>query len=131
MAISTSSEYHLPPNPPPPHTHTHTHTNTHTHSEKWGIRKMNALRDLKGSCHRYLPGWFSIFLIKKDSVKQNMALRAQFQMLILTLHLALHICSTPDFNIAQVLVQDLLLQILLKVKSLSQDVTRCCSMHLY
>ena len=53
-----------------------------------------------------------------------MALRAQFQMLILTLHPALHISSTPDLNLVQVLVPDLLLRSLLKVKSFS-DVIRC------
>ena len=51
-----------------------------------------------------------MFLVNKDFVKKNMALRPQFQMLILALHQALHISSTPDFNLAQVLVQDLLSQ---------------------
>ena len=89
-----------------------------------GIRKTNALKELKGSCQRYFPRWLTIFVVKKDFVKQNMALRAQFQMLILTLHPALHICSTPDLNLVQVLVPDLLLRSLLKVKSFS-DVIRC------
>ena len=46
-----------------------------------------------------------------------MALRA--------LHPALHISSTPDFNLVQVLVQDLLLQRLLKVTIPLEDVRRC------
>ena len=44
-----------------------------------------------------------------------MALRAQFQMLILALNLALNINSTPHFNLVQLLVQNLLLQSLLKI----------------
>ena len=51
-----------------------------------------------------------------------MALRAQFQMLILALHLPLHISSTPDFNFVQVLVQDLILQNLLKETTPLEDV---------
>ena len=50
-----------------------------------------------------------------------MALRAQFQMLIL----AVQISSTPDFNLVQVLVQYLLLQSLLKIATSSEDVRRC------
>ena len=42
--------------------------------------------------------------------------------MILALHMALHISSTPDFNLAQVLVQDLLLQSLLKVTTPLKDV---------
>ena len=48
-----------------------------------------------------------------------MAQRAQFQML--ALNLALHINSTPHFNLAQLLVQDLLLQSLLKVTTPLED----------
>ena len=44
-----------------------------------------------------------------------MALSAQFQMLILALHLVLHIHSTQDFSLVQAPAQDLLLQCLLKV----------------
>ena len=50
-----------------------------------------------------------------------MALRAQFQMLIL----AVQISSTTDFNLVQVLVQYLLLQSLLKIATSSEDVRRC------
>ena len=42
-----------------------------------------------------------------------LVLRAQFQMLILALHLVLHI--TPYFNRVKVLVPELILQYLLKV----------------
>ena len=65
-----------------------------------------------------------MFLVNKDFVKKNMALRPQFQMLILALHQALHISSTPDFNLAQVLVQDLLSQSLLKVTTFLEDARR-------
>ena len=51
-----------------------------------------------------------------------MALRAQFQLLILARHMALHIRSTPDFNLVQVLVQDLLVRTLLKVTTALEDV---------
>lgn len=34
-----------------------------------------------------------------------MSLGAQFQMLILALHMALHISSIPDFSLVQVLAQ--------------------------
>lgn len=64
-----------------------------------------------------------MFLVNKDFVKKNMALRPQFQMLILALHQALH-SSTPDFNLAQVLVQDLLSQSLLKVTTFLEDARR-------
>ena len=53
-----------------------------------------------------------------------LALRAQFQMLILALHLALHTSSTPDFNLVQVLVQDLILQSLIKVRTPLEGVRR-------
>ena len=43
----------------------------------------------------------------------GLVLTAQFQMLILALHLVLHI--TPYFNRVKVLVLDLILQYLLKV----------------
>ena len=54
-----------------------------------------------------------------------MACRAQFQMLILALHLALHIISTPELSLVQVLVQDLLLPSLLKVTTPLEDVRKC------
>ena len=54
-----------------------------------------------------------------------MALRAQFQIMILALDLALHIRCTPDFSLVQVLVQYLLLKSLLKVMTSLEDVTRC------
>ena len=54
-----------------------------------------------------------------------MALRSQFQMLILALYLALHISSITDFNLVQLLVQDLLLQCLLKITTPLEDVKRC------
>ena len=54
-----------------------------------------------------------------------MALRAQFQMSTLALHLAVHISSTPNFNLVQVLLQDLLLQSLLEVTIPLEDVGRC------
>ena len=117
MAISTFSQYH-------PHFFCCGGLLSVPRFERRGIRKTNALKELKGSCQRYFPRWLTIFVVKKDFVKQNMALRAQFQMFILTLHPALHICSTPDLNLVQVLVPDLLLRSLLKVKSLS-DVIRC------
>ena len=47
-----------------------------------------------------------------------MALRAQFQMF-------LHINSTPDFHLVQALIQDLLLQSLLKVATLLEHVRKC------
>ena len=47
---------------------------------------------------------------------------AQFQMLILALYVALQISSTPDFNHVQALLQDLLLQSLLKVLTPLEDV---------
>ena len=53
-----------------------------------------------------------------------LALRAQFQMLILALHLALHTSSTTDFNLVQVLVQDLILQSLIKVRTPLEGVRR-------
>ena len=46
--------------------------------------KWNGQGDLKSSCHIFSPGVFLICLLsKKDFVKQNIALRAQFRMLIL------------------------------------------------
>ena len=56
-----------------------------------------------------------------------MAFRAQFQMLIL----ALHITSTPDFSLVHILVQDLLLQSLLKVMTPLEDVRRCAVQCIY
>ena len=50
-----------------------------------------------------------------------MAFRAQFQMLIL----ALHISSIHDLYLLQALVQDLLLQSLVKVVTPLEDVRRC------
>ena len=50
------------------------------------------------------------FVSKLDFVKENVVLRAQFQMLILALHLAVHISFTPNFNRVKVLVPDLILQ---------------------
>ena len=54
-------------------------------------------------------------------------------MLILGLHLAQHISSLLDFNLVQVLVQDLvlLLQILLKVTTLAEDVDRYYAQCIY
>ena len=76
---------------------------------------------------RYLPeADLTMFLVKKDLVKLNMGLRAQFQILIVALHLALHINSTPDFNLLQVLVQNLVLQSFLKVMTPLEDVRKCC-----
>ena len=40
------------------------------------------------------------------------------------LPLALHTSSTPDFNLVQVLVQDLILQSLIKVRTPLEDVRR-------
>ena len=54
-----------------------------------------------------------------------MALRAQFQMLILDLYLGSIPGSTPDFNLVQIRVQGLLLQSLLKVTTILEDVTKC------
>ena len=54
-----------------------------------------------------------------------MVLKAQFQMMIVALDLALYVSSTPDFSFVQVLVQDLLLKGLLKVITSLEDVTRC------
>ena len=45
-------------------------------------------------------------------------------MLILDLHLALHISSALDFNLVQAIVQDLLLQSLLKVATSLEDARR-------
>ena len=53
-----------------------------------------------------------------------MALRTQFQMLIQDLHLGLEISSALDFNLVQALVQDLLLQSLLKVTIPLEDARR-------
>ena len=53
-----------------------------------------------------------------------MILRAQFQMLILALHLTLHSNSTPGFNLVLVLVQDLLLQRLPKLTAPLDNVRR-------
>ena len=57
-----------------------------------------------------------------------MALRAQFQLFILDL--ALHISFTIGFNFVQVLAQDLLQQILLKVRTSFEDV-RCYVQGIY
>lgn len=57
-----------------------------------------------------------------------MALRAQFQLFILDL--ALHISFTIGFNLVQVLAQDLLQQILLKVRTSFEDV-RCYVQGIY
>ena len=46
-------------------------------------------------------------------------------MLILALHLAVSIFSTPDFILVQLLVQDLLLQSLLKVTTPLDDARKC------
>ena len=54
-----------------------------------------------------------------------MALRAQFQLLILVLHLAVQVSSATDFNLVHLLVQDLILESLLKVMTPLEDVTRC------
>ena len=47
--------------------------------ERGSEKKINVLGDLKNSCHRPL----ALFLVKKDIVKQIVALKAQFQMFIL------------------------------------------------
>ena len=44
---------------------------------------MSAWRDLESSCHRYFPRGLVMFLVKKRLLKQNMALRAQFSLLML------------------------------------------------
>ena len=44
---------------------------------------MNAWGNLKSYFNRYLAGGLNMFLVKKEFLKENMALRAQFQMLIL------------------------------------------------
>ena len=46
-------------------------------------------------------------------------------MLILALHLAVRIISTPDFSLEQILVQDLLLQSFLKVTTSLDDARKC------
>ena len=57
-----------------------------------------------------------------------MALRAQFQLFFLDL--SLHISFTLGFNLVQVLAQDLLQQILLKVRTSFEDV-RCYVQGIY
>ena len=47
--------------------------------ERGSEKKINVLGDLKNSCHRPL----ALFLVKKDIVKQIVALKAQFKMFIL------------------------------------------------
>ena len=79
---------------------------------------MNVWGDLKSSCHRYLPWELTMFRVKKDFVKYNMILSS-------ALHLAVHISSKSNFNLVQVLVQDLLLQGLLRVTASLEDVRRC------
>ena len=54
-----------------------------------------------------------------------MALKAQFQMLVVALDLALHISYPLDFRYVQVLVQDWLLKGLPKVMIFLEDVRRC------
>ena len=57
--------------------------------------------DLKSSYHRYLPGGWLSFLSEKieynDKIENNMALRAHFQITILTLHIS----STFYINLVQ------------------------------
>ena len=50
---------------------------------------------------------------------------AQFETMIL------NVSSTPDLNILQVLVHDLLLQSLLKVTSRLEEVKKCCVQCIY
>ena len=52
-----------------------------------------------------------------------MVLRAQFQILTLALHLAVHISFTLNFNRVKVLVPDLILQSLLEATTPLEDVT--------
>ena len=47
--------------------------------ERGSEKKINALGDLKSSCHTSL----ALSLVKKDFVKQIVVLKAQFQMLVL------------------------------------------------
>ena len=60
-----------------------------------------------------------------------MAFRAQFQVLILALPMAVHISSTPYFSLVHALVQDLLLQSLRKVMAHFEDVERCSVQCIY
>ena len=60
-----------------------------------------------------------------------MTFRAQFQVLILALPMAVHISSTPYFCLVHVLVQDLLLQSLLKVMTPFEVVERCSVQCIY
>ena len=46
--------------------------------ERVDQKKNECLGVLKSTCHRYLPRGLTMFLIKQDFVKWNMALRAQF-----------------------------------------------------
>ena len=92
---------------------------------KRGDQKKNeCLRVLK----KFLPqilAWQSYYVFcEKRLCKVKYGIQAQFQMLILALHLGLHIISVTDFKLVQVLVQDLLLKSLLIVMALLKDVRR-------
>ena len=87
---------------------------------------MNAWGDLKSSCHKYLPGGLTMFLIKrKKNCKIKYGFGGSISNVDLVLDLALLISSTPYFNLLQVLAIDLVLQSLLKVATPLEDVRSC------
>ena len=90
----------------------------------WGggdQKKMNPYGDLKSSSNTYLSGGGLLWYLSKRRKIEYMLYG--FQMLILAL--VLHISSTSNFNLVQALVQDLLIQSLLKLTTSLGDVRRC------
>ena len=60
-----------------------------------------------------------------------MAFRAEFQMLLLSLHLTVYVSSALNFNLVKLLVQDLLLQSLLKVTTPLKNIRKCFAQYIY
>ena len=58
---------------------------------------------LKSSCHRFFVCGAYYVSFQERLCEKNMALKSQFQMMIVALDLALHISSTLDFSFAKYL----------------------------
>ena len=90
---------------------------------------MNALGNLKRSCHRHFPGGLPMFLVKQRLCKIKYSFEGSISNVDIGSTPALHI-SSPDFNLLQVPVHDLLLQSLIKVTASFEDV-RCYVQRIY
>ena len=71
-----------------------------------------------------------MFLIKKDFARQNNNIYLS-GLHFLALHRNVYIIFILNFNFVKLLVQDLLLQSLLKVTTLLEDIRRCSTQFVY